>query len=202
MKKIQSLIVIVILFATSSCVEAVIGSSVGITYLSMREKNIKDSAIDSKITAQIITKYIANGLKNPRNSVDVTVSEGRVLLTGIVRNTKKARLAIDLAWKINDVKEVIDEIEISRNPNIKFDDITNSLIDYSLTAKIEAKLLLASDIKSRNYKINTIAKTVYLIGIAQDKNELQKVLQSISMVMGVERVVNHVILNDDPRRRD
>ena len=102
---------LLILFVTSSCVETIIGASLGATYLSSREKNIKNTAIDVKISSQIAANFVVNGLKNPGNSVDVTVSEGRVLLTGIVRSTKKARLAIDIAWKAKDVKEVIDEIQ-------------------------------------------------------------------------------------------
>lgn len=202
MKKFKLAIsLLLILFFTSSCVETIIGASLGATYLSSREKNVKNTAIDVKISSQIAANFIVNGLKNPGNSVDVTVSEGRVLLTGIVRSTKKARLAIDIAWKAKGVKEVIDEIQISRDPKIRFNDLTSSFIDYSLTAKVEAKLLLTKDVLYRNYKITTIDKTIYLLGIAKNQQEIQKVLQSISMVMGVERVVNHVILKDDPRRR-
>ncbi len=202
MKKFKLVIsLLTILFFTSSCVESIVGASFGATYLSVREKNIKDSVIDTKIASQIASKYLINGLKTPKNSVNIMVNEGRVLLTGVVRSTKKARLAIDLAWKASDVKEVIDEVQISRDPKIRFRDFGKGFIDYSLTAKIEAKLILTKGILARNYKITTIDKTVYLLGIAQDKNEMQRVLQSISMVLGVERVINHVILKDDSRRR-
>ena len=44
-------------------------------------------------------------------------------------------------------------------------------------------------------------KTVYIIGIAYSLEEQQMVLKIASKVKGVEKVVNHIILADDLRRK-
>jgi osmotically-inducible protein OsmY len=62
------------------------------------------------------------------------------------------------------------------------------------------KLLFVQNVASINYKITTVNKTVYLIGVAQDKEENQKVLNIVAKISGVKKVVNHVILIDDNRR--
>ena len=43
-------------------------------------------------------------------------------------------------------------------------------------------------------------KTVYLLGLANDNSEMQKVLSMVAKVSGVKKVVNHIILVDDNRR--
>jgi hypothetical protein len=53
------------------------------------------------------------------NFVDTTVYEGRVLLTGVVDSANKAKLAQDLAWQVEGVLEVIDEIQVCDNCKMK-----------------------------------------------------------------------------------
>ncbi len=198
LKNIISSIAIILLL--SSCVETIIGGSLVGAYVASREKTLSSTASDIKIATIMGSNFIAKNLKNPSSSVDITVNEGRVLLTGIVRDPKKARTAIDTAWQVKDVREVIDEIQIARDSKLRPKDISKSVLDYSLTAKVEAKLLISKNVKTKNYKITTVDKTVYILGVAQDQEELNAVLQKISHVIGVERVVNHVILRDDARR--
>ncbi|MFM7557730.1 MAG: hypothetical protein ACKO46_04085, partial [Alphaproteobacteria bacterium] len=67
----------------TSCVETiVIGTGIG-GGLAYREKTIKDTRSDIKIATKIGVKFIKNGLKNPGNSVDITVNEGRVYLRAL-----------------------------------------------------------------------------------------------------------------------
>ncbi len=200
MKFRNIILTILMSFFLTSCVETIIGGSLTTAYLASREKGITSTARDAKIASVMGSKFIANGLKNPGNSVDITVNEGRVLLTGIVRDPQKARKAIDIAWEVKSVKEVIDEIQIAQDPKLRPKDFPKSLVDYGLTLKIESRLLLSKNIEAKNYKITTVGRTVYLLGIAQDQVEINEVLQKISHVIGVERVVNHVILRDDSRR--
>jgi osmotically-inducible protein OsmY len=75
------------------------------------------------------------------------------------------------------------------------------LIDYLITSEIEARLLFAKNLASINYKITTVDKVVYLIGVAQSKEENQKVLNIAAKTSGVKKVINHVIFADDQRRQ-
>jgi osmotically-inducible protein OsmY len=188
------------LFFATSCVETVIVGAAATSVLTVREKSFKSTQKDVVIASKLGKEFISNGLKNPGNSIDISVNEGRVLLTGIARDPEKAKLANQLAWKITSVKEVIDEIQVSEEENLRAADFGRAFMDYVITLEIEAKLLFISDVATVNYKITTVNKTVYLLGLANDNSEMQKVLTMVAKVSGVKKVVNHIILVDDNRR--
>jgi osmotically-inducible protein OsmY len=196
----KKFLVVFLLIFTTSCVETVVVASLATGVVVTRTKSLEDTRQDVVIATKLGADFVGNGLKNPNSSVDITVNEGRVLLTGILTDPQKAKLASELAWKIPHVKEVIDEIQIHEEEKFKIKDVTTSFSDYAITTEVEAKLLLERKINSSNYKITTVGKTVYLLGVAEDSDEMQKVLSIISKIRGVEKVVNHVILADDNRR--
>ena len=186
--------------SVTSCVETIIVGSMATGSMVTREKSAGDMKDDVWISAQIITKYTGKGLNGFKNSVDVTVNEGRVLLTGVVRDPKKEELAVNLAWKVDGVKEVINEIQLLEDPNYRPKNFSRATVDMILTMEIEAKLLIKPQLRSTNYKINTVNGVVYLMGIAADEEELNKALDVVARVRGVKKVVNHIILSDDRRR--
>ncbi len=188
------------LFFATSCVETVIVGATATGVLTVREKSFKSTQKDVVIASKLGKEFISKGLKNLGNSIDISVNEGRVLLTGIARDPEKAKLANQLAWKIASVKEVIDEIQVSEEENLRAADFGRAFMDYVITLEIEAKLLFISDVATVNYKITTVNKTVYLLGLANDNSEMQKVLSMVAKVSGVKKVVNHIILVDDNRR--
>ena len=198
--KFPKILSILILFLSTSCVETVIIGSIGGGVAATREKTFKDSRSDMLIMSTLTLDFVTHGLKNPGNSVNFTINEGRILLTGIVRDQAKVQLAKDLSWNALGVKEVIDEIQV-REESLKMKDVGSAFYDYLITAQVEAKLLSARDVSWPNYKITTVGHTVYLLGVAQNDFEMQRAVTVVSKTGGVERVVNHVLLRDDPRRR-
>ncbi len=188
------------LLALTSCVETVVVGSAATGYLATREKTFSDTQKDVVIASKLGTQFIEKGLKNPGNSIDITVNEGRVLLTGIVRDASKGRLANDLAWRLDGVKEVIDEVQVRSGDSLHVHDFTTAAADYLITSEIESKLLFKRYIASVNFKITTVNRTVYIIGVAQNDDEMQRVLSTASRVRGVKKVVNHIVLVDDKRR--
>lgn len=190
-----------ILILTTSCVETMVVGSFVAGSVATREKTIVDTKDDAIIATKLYGRFVQNGLKNIGENVDITVNEGRVLLTGVVREKNKEKLAIDLAWKVDKrVKEVISEIKFV-NESLKPKDISRTLADYFLILEIEAKFLAKSGVSSTNYKITVVDGVVYLIGVASGKRELDYVLNIVSRVRGVKKVVNYVILENDSRRR-
>ena len=200
MKIFRSFIVICLLFTATSCVETIVVGSLATGSMVTREKSAKDMRDDVWISAQIITKYTGKGLNGFKNTVDVTVNEGRVLLTGVVRDPKKEELAVSLAWKVDGVKEVINEIQLLEDPSYRPKNFSRATLDMLLTLEIETKLLIKPQLRSTNYKINTVNGVVYLMGIAADEEELNKALDVVARIRGVKKVVNHIILSDDRRR--
>ncbi len=197
----QILASILALFILTSCVETVVVGSVTTAVVATREKSLSNTRYDVQIYTTLNSDFLQNGLKNFGNSIDVTVNEGRVLLTGIARDVQKAKLATDLAWKASGVKEVIDEIQVRDGESVHFRDYTSATYDYFITSKIETKLVFAKNIATFNYKVTTVNGTVYLIGVAQDQAELKRVTDIITNVRGVEKVVSHVIMINDRRRK-
>ncbi len=192
---------VLLLILATSCVETVVaGSAVGGAVV-VREKSIPATKSDIILATKLGSSFIKNGLKTPGNSVDITVNEGRVLLTGIVRDEEKAKLAVKLSWEVGGAKEVIDEIQIKENGRIESKDFSTAVLDYAITAQIETKLLFSRHVSFLNYQVTTVGKTVYLLGVARDNEELEKVEAIAAKIRGVEKVVNHAILANDSRRR-
>lgn len=191
---------LITLFSLASCVETIVistGVGAGLAY---REKSISDTQSDIKIASKIGLKFFSNGLKTPKTSIDITVNEGRVLLTGIARNVAKAKLANELCWEVKGVAEVIDEIQIRDGESLKIADIGKSFYDYLITAEIEAKFALAKELRTINYQITTVNKEVYLLGVAVSEDEMKRAVSIASKVRGVAKVINHIIMADDSRR--
>jgi len=199
--KIFSVIsMVALLISSTSCVETVVVGSIATGAVATREKSLNNTRYDIGIYTTLNIDFVQNGLKSFGNSIDVTVNEGRVLLTGIARDAMKAKLASDLAWKASGVREVIDEIQIREDESIHFKDFSKASYDYFLSSKIETRLLFTKKIPTFNYKITTVSSSVYVIGVAADEAELSRVLSVITKIRGVEKVISHVIFTNDRRR--
>lgn len=160
------------------------GATVGVA--AYQERGIKGRAKDLKIEALILEKFIKAGLKLT-TTIGVDVYEGRVLLTGASKNTKITDQAVKIAWKINGVKNVINEIQVGHSSSI-----SNFAQDAWITTQVKSNITLDSTIYSINYTIETVNGTVYLIGIAQNKKELDNVKNHASKTKFVRNVISHV----------
>ena len=189
-----------VLFLLTSCVETAIISGSSLAVLHSREKTFTQTKSDVVIASVLASKLLVNKLKIPNNFVDTTVYEGRVLLTGVVDSAQKAKLAQDLAWQVEGVLEVIDELVVCETCKIGAGSTMQILADSLITSEIETKLFLAKRIRSFNFTVNTVQKTVYIIGIAYSSEEQKLVLKIASKVKGVKKVINHIILANDLRR--
>ena len=125
-------------------------------------------------------------------NVDVEVSQGRVLLTGTVKNIDLRIEATRIAWGVNGVETVINEIQINES-----DSILNFADDLVISTKVMAKIMLDEDVNSLNYNIETVNKIVYIIGISGTSDEKQKVIDLSKEVFGVEEVVDYITINSE-----
>ena len=180
-----------ILLIYSGCAQVAVGGISKSVLVAKEERTVGTFIDDTVISARLKNLYFNNNEKIFFN-VDVEVNEGRVLLTGTVETSDIRIEATKLAWGISDVVTVINEIQISDNDNIL--DYADDLV---ITTKINAKLLINKEINNLNYNIDTVNKIVYVIGIAQNKNELANVIDIINNVYGVKEVINYVRLKED-----
>lgn len=161
----------------------------------VEERSVGDVIDDLTIRTELNHIFFDDDL-DLYGDVSFSVVEGRVLLKGSVPTREDRVRAIQLAWKAAGVREVINELQVAQDGGI---------IDYArdtwISAQLKSRLLLDMDILSINYDVESVNGVVYVIGIAQDEGELDRVVGHARAIEDVRRVVSHVILKDDPRRQ-
>ena len=170
-------------------------AAVNVTTSSIKEKGIKEAISDGMIDASINKEYLNHNI-NMFINVEIEVVEGRVLLTGSVKKPKHRLDAIKIAWKVLGVREVINEIDVTEKGGIK-----QYLIDVKIKTQIRYKVLADKEVSSINYNFEVVNGNVYIIGIAENKKELKKLIAHINSIGGVLKVVSHAIMKNDPRRK-
>jgi osmotically-inducible protein OsmY len=192
-------LIILSLFFITSCVETIIIGTAATGVVATRNKSLSDTKKDVIISAKIDQQFINNGLKYPANKIGVTVDEQRVLLTGLVNDEKIIKKANELAWKVGDVKEVIDEIQFSKEKSF-FDVVSSYTIDSAITTQIKVRLLFDGNISSPSFKVITVNRICYVIGVAKNSSELKAVNTIIAKTTGIKKVISHIVLSGDKRR--
>jgi len=186
----------ILLLALTGCIPSLVitGATTG-GVIAAQERSAGNAVDDAGIRLALNNLYIEKDTKDLFANVDIRVSEGRVLLTGDVDKPETKVEAVRLAWKPKGVKEVIDEIQVNDKTGI---------IDYArdswIAAEIRTKMLLEKNLRSVNYNAEVVNNVVYLMGIAQNHEELDKATYLASTTPYVKQVVSHVIMKDDPRR--
>lgn len=128
--------------------------------------------------------------------IDLTIFEGRLLLTGTMASEEGRRKLVENAWKAENIEQVIDEIFVGDKTRFGqgFDD---SRIDTS----IRAKLVADGNIRSTDVKIAVSNGVVYLLGVARDRAQLEEVISHSRTTSGVSKVVSHMVYLDSVARR-
>ena len=178
----------------TGCADVIIGAATTTGLAIAEERTVGNAVKDLTIQAELNHLFFQDDL-DLYNDVSISVMEGRVLLKGSVPTYEDRVRAGWVARQATRAEEVINELQVTGEGGI---------LDYAedswISLKLRTRLLLDLDILSVNYDIETVNGTVYLLGIAQDHDELEQVKEHARSVDGVERVVSHVIMKDDPRR--
>ena len=123
--------------------------------------------------------------------VNSNVTEGRVLLTGLV-DTQEIRIeAVRKVWEINGVREVINEIEVGNKTTLK--EYMNDLWINTQVKSLAAKTI---GLRSFSYNFETIKGKVYIAGITSRPEQLQAIVESTKTIKGVKEIVNYVVIKE------
>ena len=182
------------LLALGGCLSTAIGAGAATTLAASSEKGLGGTIDDTKIRATINSLWMDNDIEMWRQ-LGLDIYEGRVLLTGKVEKPEQRVEAVRLAWRADGVKEVINEIKVTDEGGLD-----NYARDAWISTQLRTKMLFDREILTINYSVDTVDQVVYLMGIAQDQRELDRVIAYARSLPYVRKVVNHVILKDDPRR--
>lgn len=124
---------------------------------------------------------------------NINVIEGRVLLTGSVYNEEIKKYIIGKITENIKVRELMDELIVDR-------DINSSFKDFAIERSIAMKIFFRTKIKSLNYEVSVVNGSAYVIGIAENEEELKLLTHTISTVKGVKEVVSYVITVDSSKK--
>lgn len=169
-----------------------VGAATGVA--AAQERSLSDAGGDLWIQAQINELWFRNNIALLEN-LDMSVNEGRVLLTGEAETQELRIEAVRLTWQVDGVREVINEITVGEELTLG-DDARDSLI----AAEMRSKLLLDREIDDLNYSIDVVGGTVHILGLAKDAAERRRVVSHAKSIGRVKRVVDHTWLIGDTRR--
>ena len=190
--KIQMLALALLLSVTvSACVPMAVGAGATVGVAAAQEGGIKGAVTDTAIRIQITDLWIKHSADMFRR-LDMTVKEGRVLITGVVPSPDDRVTAIRLAWQADGVRQVINEIRVDGG-----DGVAGYMTDAWITTNLKSRLLLDKYIQSINYTVETAGSVVYLMGIAQDQKELDRVTDTARNLKYVKNVVSYVRLRGE-----
>ncbi len=155
-----------------------------ITTVIIDDRTFQDDLKDVQIAMSLREDFIEI---DPKLGLDISpdVFEGKVLLTGALPNTELIQQILEKTWRTPDVKAVYNYIRIAEPPSL---DIVNT--DAAVSGAIRTQLTFTRHISSSNYKLIMENGTLYIMGIAKNQAELNRVLSVIKNTAGVNKIVN------------
>lgn len=154
-----------------------------VTTLVMDDRPLNDDVADTQLNLKLRDSYVKLDSKLSVD-IDVTVFEGRVLLTGAVPDIDLIDKINETTWCTEGVKKVYNYIRIAEPLSLE-----KVNFDAAVSAKIRTQLMLTKDVSSSNYKLVMENGTVYIMGIAQNIEELERVVAVIKDTVGVQKVI-------------
>lgn len=169
----------------SGCAGAVVGGGAVVGTAAFQERGVRGVARDVATATRIRTALINAGEKYILG-VGVEVYEGRALLTGMMASEVDRAEAVRLVWKAEGVKDVLNEIQIGSTS------VRDLAKDSWVTTQLKTKVTFDREILAINYSLETVNGIVYLIGIAQNKQELDRVIAHARSINYVRNIISHV----------
>jgi osmotically-inducible protein OsmY len=176
----------------SGCVGLAAGAGATVGMAAMSDGGIQGTASDLRIKAAINDLWFKSDVDIFRK-LNLTVDQGRVLITGAVQNPEHRVEAVRLAWQPRGVKQVINEIRVADEGGVG-----GYANDKWIATKLRTKMTLDRDIQSVNYTIDTVQGIVYLMGTARNQAELDHVIEVARAIKGVKQVISYVRLRGEP----
>ena len=183
-------IVLIASWIFTSCSQVILGGATSTSMIMVQERSSKQAAIDILIKAKIEEAMFSNDYDKLFSKVRVIVYEGRVLLVGTVLEESIKEKANQLSWNTKNVKEVADYITIGKN------DLIDYVKDTRISLELRAKMLTDKEISEVNFNVTTENRILYLVGIAQNNKELNKVIKHASNIAGVKKIINLIKLKN------
>lgn len=174
------------------CSPAGILASGGATGMVVAEgdRSIGTVVDDATIKINIAAKFI-NSSDNLFVNISTNVLEGRVLLTGLVKNQEIRIDAVRRVWEIEGVNEIVNEIQIGNRESIK-----EYAQDLWINTQVRGLAAKTIGLRSVSYNFETIKGKVYIAGITSRTDQLEELIKVSKTIKGVTEIVNYVIIKE------
>lgn len=182
------LIIITVTILLSSCspVGLAVGAGASLMTASQTEKGLKVSAKDLRIKTEINHNLFQKD-HELFGAVKISVDNGKVLITGSVPSPQDRIEISKLSWKVGNVKEVINEVQVTNKASF-----TNRAKDLLINKSLQTQLLLDQSINFINFSVDTVNGVVYIFGIARDQAEINRIIKHARNINYVENIVNYM----------
>jgi osmotically-inducible protein OsmY len=173
--------------AGSACTPIGLAAGAGATLgvAAAKEGGVSSAANDLKIKTLISEKWLVYKV-GTFAKLNLTVDQGRVLITGNVQNPDDRVEAVRLAWQVAGVKQIINEIRVSESEGVQ-----GFIKDGWITTRLRTAMTFDRDIQSINYSIDTVDGIVYLMGVSRSQAELDRVIALARTIPNVKQVISY-----------
>ena len=192
--KNKFLIIFLVVLILPSCVgvssKGIFGTGVSVAFDPRSVgTQIDDSIMQKNLSARVLIldkKYLF--------SVNSKVLDGRIFLTGKVDDPEEKLKLTKMAWEIQGVRSVRNDIKVKEDFNFK-----QSAKDILITSQLRSAMIFNKNIKATNYQIDTYKKKIYVYGIALTSEEKDLVISEAKEILDVEDVIASIMLVEDLR---
>jgi osmotically-inducible protein OsmY len=174
LRKSLALIILALAFATAT----------GCASSRSLDKSVADIGANAGLKAVLFSDR-----SHDYSDVDITLFEGRLMLTGTMRSEDGRRRLIENAWKVSGVEQVIDEIFVGdKTP------FGQGFEDSRIDAALRARLIGDEDVESGRFKTSVSGGVVYFLGVAPNQTAIDEAVAHARAINGVSQVVSHMTL--------
>ena len=186
MKKIISIIFLFSLFV--SCMKpsvSTFGRGVSIGF----DPRTVGMQIDDTIMQKHLVARLALADKKYFLSIQVEILDGRIFLTGKVKEPEEKIKITKMAWETRGARSVKNAISIKGQSSFK-----SNAKDILITTQLRTAIIFNKLIKSGNYTLETINKKIYIFGIAISDEEKKEVIVEANAIFDVDEVIPTIYL--------
>ena len=192
--KLKYISIFILFLLVSSCIgtssSGVFGTGVSVAFDPRSiGTQIDDSIMQKNLTARLVLRE-----KSYLLSIKTKVLDGRIFLTGKVKDPEEKLQITKLAWETKGVRSVKNDIKIKEEFNFK-----RSAKDLLITSQLRTALIFNKEIKATNYQIDTYKRKIFIYGISLTAEERKKVINEAKEILDVEDVIASILLVKDLR---
>ncbi|MBF0284825.1 MAG: BON domain-containing protein [Magnetococcales bacterium] len=171
---------------TSGCAAPLILGAGAMTVNAAGERRGAVSYLDDNwIAMRIRTDYVRSDVVKLAN-VNVSVYQGKVLLTGVTASDREIDEAVKLAKAVNGVKEVRNELKVAHESYAELAQ------DSAIGNAVKARLLTDEQVRGMDIHVEVTKSVVYLLGMAHSVKERDQAIAITQSTPGVKEVVSYV----------